>query len=111
MVNVGDDPARLASAAAFMHTMVQSVARQGHRFANVDPEILTAAAAGERTATGPQVDHRLTVDAKVASYSVGLQQAYQTAKFGEDPLVGPTGLSDRKLAMRGEWRRIPILRW
>jgi hypothetical protein len=39
VVNVGDDPTRLAVPATFMHSMVQLVARQGHRFASVDPEV------------------------------------------------------------------------
>jgi hypothetical protein len=85
VVNVGDDPDRLSSAATFMHTMVQLVARQGHRFASVDPNVLTAAAADETTTTGPQVDHRATLDAKFFSYSAGLKEAYEIAKFGEDP--------------------------
>jgi hypothetical protein len=85
LVNVGDDPTRLSSPATFMHTMVQLVARQGHRFASVDPEVLTAAAADERTTTGPQVAHRARIDAKVISYEAELKEAYETAKFGDDP--------------------------
>lgn len=85
MFNVGDDPARLVSPAVFMRTIVQLVARQGHRFGSVDPDVLRAAAADERTHTGPQVDHTATIDAKVVSYSAGLKEAYETAKFGDDP--------------------------
>jgi Cdc6-like AAA superfamily ATPase len=83
--NVGDDPDRLASPATVMRTIVQLIARQGHRFASIDPDVLRAAAADELTVTGTQVDHRLTLDAKVASYSAGLKEAYETARFGDDP--------------------------
>jgi hypothetical protein len=109
MVNVGDDPAWLVSAAAFMHTMVQSVARQGHRFASVDLAILTAAAADETTAAGPQVDHRVTLDAKVVSYSVDLKEAYTTAKFGEDPARARQDFEDVLSLVSTEYRPVVII--
>lgn len=69
LVNIGDDPSRLSSPVTFMHTMVQLIARQHHRFASVDPKTLMAAAADERTTTGPQVTHTGTLDAKFVSLS------------------------------------------
>jgi Cdc6-like AAA superfamily ATPase len=85
VVNVGDDPERLTSPAVFMRTIVQLVARQGHRFANVDQDALHAAAADERTRTGPQVEHRAGLTAPVVSYEAALKEAYETEHFGDDP--------------------------
>jgi hypothetical protein len=109
VVNVGDDPARLNSAAAFMHTMVQLIARQGHRFASVDPDVLAAAAADERTTTGRQVDHRVTLDAKVMSYSAGLKEAYGTAKFGEDPARARQDFEDVLKLVSAAYRPVVVI--
>jgi len=109
LVNVGDDPSRLTSAAAFMHTMVQLVARQGHRFSSVDPEVLLAAAADERTQTGPQVSHRATIDAKVFSYSAELKEAYATAKFGEDPTRARQDFEDVLRLVSEEHRPVVVI--
>jgi Cdc6-like AAA superfamily ATPase len=85
VVNVGDDPARLESPAVFMRTIVQLVARQGHRFANVDQDALRAASADERTRTGPQVEHRAGIQAPVVGYEAALKEAYETEHFGDHP--------------------------
>lgn len=109
VVNVGDNPDRLSSAATFMHTMVQLVARQGHRFASIDPEVLTAAAADETTATGPQIDHRVTLDAKVMSYSAGLKEAYKSAKFGEDPTRARQDFEDVLSLVSSDYRPVVVI--
>jgi Cdc6-like AAA superfamily ATPase len=109
LVNVGDDPSRLDSPAAFMHTMVQLVARQGHRFSSVSPEVLVAAAADERTTTGPQVSHRATIDAKVFSYSAELKEAYETAKFGDDPTRARQDFEDVLTLVSKEHRPVILI--
>lgn len=107
--NVGDDPARLASPAMFMRTLVQLVARQGHRFASVDPDVLQAAASDERWHTGAQVDHSVTVDARVVSYSAGLKEAYETAKFGDDPARARQDFEDVVQLVSAEHRPVIVI--
>jgi Cdc6-like AAA superfamily ATPase len=109
VVNVGDDPARLTTPATFMHAMVRLIARQGHRFASVDPDLLAAAGADERTTTSPQVDHRLTLDAKVMSYSAGLKEAYETAKFGQDPARAREDFEDVLKLVSADYRPVIVV--
>ena len=109
MFNVGDDPGRLASPAIFMRTVVQLVARQGHRFASVDEDVLQAAAADERTRTAAQVDHRATIDAKFVSYSAGLKEAYETAKFGENPARARQDFEDVLHLVSAEHRPVIVI--
>jgi molybdopterin-guanine dinucleotide biosynthesis protein len=58
VLKVGDRPASLDSGDAAMKLVLDTVAVERGRFSNVDPAVLRAAAADERTATGPQVEHR-----------------------------------------------------
>jgi hypothetical protein len=109
VVNVGDDPARLSSPATFMHTMVQLIAHQGHRFASVDPDVLTAAAADETTMTGPQIDHRAMLDAKFFSYSAGLKEAYEMAKFGKDPARARHDFEDVLKLVSADYRPVIVI--
>jgi hypothetical protein len=109
LFNVGDDPGRLESPAAFMRTLVQMVERQGHRFANVEAGVLAAAAADERTRTGPQVEHRATLDAKVVSYSLGLKEAYETAKFGDNPARAREDFEDVLRLVSDEYRPVVVI--
>jgi len=109
VVNVGDDPARLDSPATFMHTMVQLVARQGHRFASIDPEILTAASADEQTATDTQVAHRATLNAHVVSYSAELKESYTTARLGEDPARARQDFEDVLTLVSKEYRPVIVI--
>jgi antitoxin component HigA of HigAB toxin-antitoxin module len=89
--------------------MVQLVARQGHRFASVDPEVLTAAAADARITTGTQIDHRVTLDAKVISYSAGLKEAYEQAKFGEDPARARQDFEDVLTLVSKDYRPVIVI--
>jgi Cdc6-like AAA superfamily ATPase len=85
LVNVGDDAEQLASGAAFMHSMVQRIEIQKHRFANVDLDLLAAAAADDVTKTPRQIEHRLSVGVPAAGYSASLRKTYETARFGLSP--------------------------
>ena len=107
--DVGDDPARLVSPAKFMHTIVQLIARQRHRFGNVDPGALEAAAAEEVTRTGAQVDHRATFDAKVVSYSASLREAYESSKFGEDPARSREDFEDVLELVSAKYRPVIVI--
>lgn len=109
VVNIGDDPSRLSSPATFMHTMVQLIARQHHRFASVDPETLIAAAADEHTTTGPQVTHTGTLDAKFVSYALALTEAYETAKFGENPARARDDFEDVLRLVSQDYRPVIII--
>jgi Cdc6-like AAA superfamily ATPase len=85
VIDVGDDPARLESGAAFMRTVVQLIERQGHRFGNVDQTALSALAADETTRTGRQVEHRGSLGALGLGYTVALKDAFSALKLGDNP--------------------------
>lgn len=109
VVNVGDEPGQLVSPAAFMRTIVRLVARQRHRFATVDPDVLRDAAADERTRTGTQIDHRVGLDARLVSYSAGLKEAYETAKFGDDPARARQDFEDVLTVVSREHRPVIVI--
>lgn len=109
IVNVGDDPARLDTPAAFMRTVVQLVQLQGYRFTNVDQDALRNAAADERTRTGRQVEHRAGLNAPVVSYTAGLKEAYETAKFGDNPARAREDFEDVLLLVGKDHRPVIVI--
>ncbi len=85
ILRVGDRPESLTSPEAVMKLVLDTIAVENHRFANVDPQILQDASADQRTHTPTQVEHRAGLTAPVASYSASLREAYDTAGFGQNP--------------------------
>ncbi len=84
ILRVGDRPERLASPEEVMKMVLEAIAVEGHRFSNISPDVLRAAAADERTHTPKQVEHRGGLRAPVVSYSANLKQAYDTIAFGQN---------------------------
>jgi hypothetical protein len=109
VVNVGDDPSRLADSATFMRTVVQLVAHQGHRFASIDPDVLRAASADEQTRIGPQIQHRGELSAKVVSYSAALTEAYEQEKFGDNPVRARQDFEDVVALVAREHRPLIVI--
>jgi Cdc6-like AAA superfamily ATPase len=109
VVNVGDDPSRLEDGAGFMRTVVQLVARQGHRFATIESDVLRAASADEVTRTGAQVQHRGGLSAPVASYSVALTEAYRQEKFGDNPIRARDDFEDVVRLVARDYRPVIVI--
>lgn len=84
VLRVGDRPEQLASSESVMKMVLDTIAVEGHRFSNVSPEVLEAAAADQRTQTPTQVEHRAGLTAPVVSYSAALKEAYETVGFGQN---------------------------
>lgn len=84
ILRVGDRPERLSSPEEVMKMVLETIAVEGHRFSNVREDVLTAAAADQRTQTSTQVEHRGGLSAFVASYSASVKQAYETLAFGQN---------------------------
>jgi transcription termination factor Rho len=51
ILRVGDRPERLSSGEEVMKTVLVTIAVEGHRFSNISPQVLQAAAADQRTQT------------------------------------------------------------
>ncbi|HEX8121274.1 MAG TPA: hypothetical protein VF549_08420 [Solirubrobacteraceae bacterium] len=83
IVNVGANPEQLHSGMEFLRAIVQQIARQGHRFASVDPGDLAAAAADQRTRTGTAVEHRAGVGA-VVNYQVTIKEVVEAGTTSDN---------------------------
>jgi hypothetical protein len=84
ILRVGDRPERLSSGEEVMKMVLDTIAVEGHRFSNVSPQVLRAAAADQRTQTPAQVEHRAGLAAPVVSYTAGLREAYETIGLGQN---------------------------
>jgi hypothetical protein len=78
-ITVGD-LAMIASATAFLQSMLGTIASQDGRFANVDAEVLAEAAALETTTTKRQVTHRAGLNSPV-SYQAELKEPVEMFKI------------------------------
>jgi len=85
ILRIGDRPESLTSPDEVMKLVLDTIAAHGHRFANVDPEILLRASADERVHNPRQIVDRLGANAQIVSYSVDIRQAYETLGFGRNP--------------------------
>jgi Cdc6-like AAA superfamily ATPase len=109
IVDVGDDPARLETPAAFMRMVVQLIQLQGYRFATVDQDALRAAAADERTRTGTQFEHRGGVATAAVSYQASLRHAYESEKFGDNPARAKHDFADVLGTVAKEYRPVVVI--
>lgn len=83
VLRVGDRPEALASSDDVMKLVLDTVAVEGHRFANVDADALLRASADQRTLNPTQVEHRAGLNPPMVSYSANLREAYETHGFGQ----------------------------
>jgi hypothetical protein len=83
ILRIGDRPERLSSPEEVMKMVLDTIAVEGHRFANVGEEVLAAAAADQRTLNPTQVEHRAGLTAPVVAYSASLKEAYETLGIGQ----------------------------
>lgn len=85
VLRVGDRPEALRSPEDVLKLVLDTIAVEGHRFSNVDPQILRDASADSRVHNPSQVEHRAGLNAPAVSYSASLREAYETAQFGQSP--------------------------
>lgn len=108
ILRVGDRPDRLGSGAEVMKMVLETIAAHGHRFSNVDPEVLQAAAADQRTRTPTQIEHRGGLTAPVVSYTASLKEAYETIEMGQNAARVRQDLEDVLALVRRAGHR-PVL--
>ncbi len=85
VLRVGDRPESLSSPESVMKLVLDTIAVEGHRFSNVDPELLLNASADQRTRNPTQIEHRASLSAPVVSYAASIREAYETAGLGQNP--------------------------
>lgn len=84
ILRVGDRPRSLTSPDEVMKMVLDTVAIEGHRFANVDPQVLQDAGADQRVRSPTQIEHRAGLTPPMASYTVNLKEAFTTLGFGQN---------------------------
>lgn len=94
VLRVGDRPESLASPEAAMKLVLDTIATQGHRFANVDEDVLRDASADQRTRTPTEIRHQAGVNAQLVSYSTNIRQAFETVGFAQNSARVRSDLED-----------------
>jgi len=84
VLRIGDRPQSLTSPDEVMKMVLDTVAIEGHRFANVDPQVLQDAGAEQRVRNPAQIEHRAGLTSPVAGYTASLREAYTTLGFGQN---------------------------
>jgi hypothetical protein len=84
ILRIGDRPQNLASPDGVMKMVLDTVAIEGHRFANVDPRVLQDAGADQRVRNPTQIEHRAGLTSPFVNYSASIKEAFTALGFAQN---------------------------